>query len=78
MGGFHLTGPDYDPIIGDTLDSLKLNPDYLIPAHCTGRKACLAFEQGIPKQYLENMAGTRITFQKVGRTCLHTRASCSG
>ena len=25
MGGFHLTGPDFEPIIGDTLDSLREN-----------------------------------------------------
>ena len=37
IGGFHLTGPLFEPIIGDTVGALgQLAPDVIIPAHCTG------------------------------------------
>jgi len=63
MGGFHLTGPAFEPIIGDTVKSLqRIGPDYVIPTHCTGRKAILAIEKAMPGQFLVNMSGTKLTF----------------
>jgi 7,8-dihydropterin-6-yl-methyl-4-(beta-D-ribofuranosyl)aminobenzene 5'-phosphate synthase len=63
MGGFHLTGPAFEPIIDDTVKSIKqIGPDYVIPTHCTGRKAILAFEKAMPRQFLVNMSGTKLTF----------------
>ena len=63
MGGFHLTGPAFEPIIDDTIESMKqIGPDYVIPTHCTGRKAILAFEKAMPAQFLVNMSGTKMTF----------------
>jgi len=63
MGGFHLTGPAFEPIIDDTTKSMKqIGPDYVIPTHCTGRKAILAFEKAMPSQFLANMSGTKLTF----------------
>jgi 7,8-dihydropterin-6-yl-methyl-4-(beta-D-ribofuranosyl)aminobenzene 5'-phosphate synthase len=63
MGGFHLTGPAFEPIIGDTIESIKrIGPDYVIPTHCTGRKAILAFERAMPGRFLVNMSGTKLTF----------------
>ncbi len=63
MGGFHLTGPAFEPIIDDTVESLKqIGPDYVIPTHCTGRKAILAFEKAMPGHFLVNMSGTKLTF----------------
>lgn len=63
MGGFHLTGPAFEPIIDDTIKSIKrIGPDYIIPTHCTGRKAILAFEKAMPGQFLMNMSGTKLTF----------------
>lgn len=63
MGGFHLSGPDYDPAIQPTIDGLKaFSPDYVIPAHCTGRKAAMAMEAAMPEQFLLNMCGTKMTF----------------
>jgi 7,8-dihydropterin-6-yl-methyl-4-(beta-D-ribofuranosyl)aminobenzene 5'-phosphate synthase len=63
MGGFHLTGPAFEPVIDDTVKSIKqIGPDYVIPTHCTGRKAILAFEKGMPSQFLVNMSGTKLTF----------------
>ena len=63
MGGFHLTGPVFEPIINDTVKSMKeIRPDYVIPTHCTGRKAALAFEKAMPDQFILNMSGTKLTF----------------
>ena len=63
MGGFHLSGPFFEPIIDLTTQELqKLHPTYLIPTHCTGRKAIMAMEKQMPDQFILNMAGTKLTF----------------
>ena len=63
MGGFHLSGPFFEPIIDRTTQELqKLHPAYLIPTHCTGRKAIMAMEKQMPEQFILNMAGTKLTF----------------
>ncbi|HPC74882.1 MAG TPA: MBL fold metallo-hydrolase [Syntrophales bacterium] len=64
MGGFHLAGPAFDSIIGRTATELKkLAPSYVIPCHCTGRKAVMAIEKKMPEQFILNMAGTGLTFR---------------
>ena len=41
VGGFHLSGPMFEPIIGPTVEALaELSPSLLVPAHCTGWRAC--------------------------------------
>jgi len=63
MGGFHLTGPAFEPIIDDTINAVKkIGPNYVVPTHCTGRKAVFAFEKAMPGQFILNMAGTNLTF----------------
>jgi 7,8-dihydropterin-6-yl-methyl-4-(beta-D-ribofuranosyl)aminobenzene 5'-phosphate synthase len=63
MGGFHLTGPDFEPIIGKTTEALKrINPRYIVPAHCTGRKASMHIERAMPEKFLLNMSGTKMVF----------------
>jgi 7,8-dihydropterin-6-yl-methyl-4-(beta-D-ribofuranosyl)aminobenzene 5'-phosphate synthase len=64
MGGFHLTGPAFEPIIDKTIAGLQaFDPDYVVPTHCTGRKAAMAFEKAMPEEFILNMAGTRLTFR---------------
>ena len=64
MGGFHLTGTDFEPIIEPTAQALRaLDPEYVIPAHCTGRKATMHLEKEMPDQFLLNMSGTRMVFE---------------
>lgn len=64
MGGFHLSGPLFEGIIGKTIAKLKeLQPDYVIPCHCTGRRAILEIEKSMPDNFILNMAGTRLTFK---------------
>ena len=63
MGGFHLTGADFEPIIGPTAEALKaINPRYIVPTHCTGRKASIHIEREMPDQFLLNMSGTKMVF----------------
>ena len=63
MGGFHLTGPLFEPIIGRTTEELKkIDPSYVIPTHCTGRKATAFIEESFGDRFILNMAGTKMTF----------------
>lgn len=63
MGGFHLSGPLFEPIIDRTTEELKkINPDYIIPTHCSGRKAVTAIETLFNERFIFNMAGTKLTF----------------
>jgi 7,8-dihydropterin-6-yl-methyl-4-(beta-D-ribofuranosyl)aminobenzene 5'-phosphate synthase len=63
MGGFHLTGPAFTPIIGPTTEAWKeMDPTFVVPTHCTGRKAIMYMEKEMPNQFLLNMAGTRMIF----------------
>jgi 7,8-dihydropterin-6-yl-methyl-4-(beta-D-ribofuranosyl)aminobenzene 5'-phosphate synthase len=63
MGGFHLSGPLFEGIIDRTSQELQIvHPAYVIPMHCTGRKAIMAMEKQMPDQFILNMAGTKLTF----------------
>lgn len=63
MGGFHLTGAEMAPAIDPTVAGLReLDPDYVIPTHCTGRRAILQIEREMPDKFIVNMAGTKLTF----------------
>ena len=63
MGGFHLSGRAFEPIIERTTEEmLGINPDYIVPCHCTGRKAIMHMEALMPEQFILNMSGTKLTF----------------
>jgi len=63
IGGFHLGGPFFEPIIERTTNELKaLNPLYVVPTHCTGRKAVMHMEKEMLGQFILNMSGTKLTF----------------
>jgi 7,8-dihydropterin-6-yl-methyl-4-(beta-D-ribofuranosyl)aminobenzene 5'-phosphate synthase len=62
-GGFYLTGAENEPSIRPTVEALKeLNPKYIVPTHCTGRKAAMLFEKEMPEKFLLNMSGTKMIF----------------
>ena len=64
MGGFHLTGSHFEPFIDVTTEAIMdLSPDYVIPTHCTGRKAINFMEKEMPNQFLLCMAGTKMIFE---------------
>jgi 7,8-dihydropterin-6-yl-methyl-4-(beta-D-ribofuranosyl)aminobenzene 5'-phosphate synthase len=50
MGGFHLNGPLFEPLIPRVLeDFAALAPSFIVPAHCTGWRAQHAIGRRFPK-----------------------------
>jgi len=65
LGGFHLTGPLFEPVIGPTIEEMKkIGPDFVVPMHCTGWKAINRFAQEMPEQFLLNSVGTTYVFEQ--------------
>jgi 7,8-dihydropterin-6-yl-methyl-4-(beta-D-ribofuranosyl)aminobenzene 5'-phosphate synthase len=63
VGGFHLSGPQFDPIVAPTCDALAaIAPDYLVPCHCTGWRAVHAIAARLPEAFIQNSVGTRLEF----------------
>jgi 7,8-dihydropterin-6-yl-methyl-4-(beta-D-ribofuranosyl)aminobenzene 5'-phosphate synthase len=59
LGGFHLSGPAFEPVIAPTVAALAAEePDLLVPAHCTGWTAQLALARALPEAYLPNAVGS--------------------
>ncbi len=59
IGGFHLSGPVYEPYVDRTVEEMKtLNPRLLVPTHCTGFEAEMAFAKGMPDSFVLNAVGT--------------------
>lgn len=64
MGGFHLTGAFYEPVIDKTVAAIReLDPSYVIPCHCTGWKAIHKFAREMPESFIQNAVGTTYVFQ---------------
>ncbi|HEX2323515.1 MAG TPA: MBL fold metallo-hydrolase, partial [Streptosporangiaceae bacterium] len=60
IGGFHLQGPIFEPLIPKVLDDLAaLSPGVLVPAHCTGWRAGHAMAVRFGEAYIPNSVGTR-------------------
>lgn len=61
IGGFHLTGPIFEPIIEPTIQALKeFNPGVIVPEHCTGWKATHLIAREFPEAFVPNSVGTRM------------------
>lgn len=59
IGGFHLTGPVFEPIIAPTVQALKeFNPGVIVPQHCTGWRATHLIAQEFPNAFVPNSVGT--------------------
>jgi 7,8-dihydropterin-6-yl-methyl-4-(beta-D-ribofuranosyl)aminobenzene 5'-phosphate synthase len=59
IGGFHLNGPLFEPVIADTVSALEqLAPEVIVPAHCTGWKATHAIARHLPGAFIQNSVGT--------------------
>ena len=64
LGGFHLSGPLFEPIIGPTIEEMKkIGPDFVVPMHCTGWKSVNKFAEEMPEQFILNSVGTTYVFQ---------------
>ena len=62
IGGFHLA-PSPEPYVAQTVNALKaINPDYLLPMHCSGRTFTRLADAAMPGKVLPPSTGTRFIF----------------
>lgn len=62
IGGFHLGMAPQD-YIDHTVDALEeLNPDIVVPMHCTGQRFMAAFRERMPEKIVSSNLGTQFTF----------------
>jgi 7,8-dihydropterin-6-yl-methyl-4-(beta-D-ribofuranosyl)aminobenzene 5'-phosphate synthase len=62
IGGFHLNGPVFEPLIPAVLDDLAaLSPSVIVPAHCTGWRAQHAIAARFGEAFVPDTVGTRFT-----------------
>ena len=60
VGGFHLSGGLFEPIIPQTVEALRnLAPKAIIPSHCTGWKAIHTIAEALPNAFIQNSVGTK-------------------
>jgi 7,8-dihydropterin-6-yl-methyl-4-(beta-D-ribofuranosyl)aminobenzene 5'-phosphate synthase len=61
VGGLHLTGGLFEPIIPRTIGELAaIGPEIIVPGHCTGWKATHELARQLPQAYLQTSVGTRL------------------
>jgi 7,8-dihydropterin-6-yl-methyl-4-(beta-D-ribofuranosyl)aminobenzene 5'-phosphate synthase len=59
LGGLHLGGPAFEPVIAPTLAALaELSPALLVPGHCTGWKAQHALAAAFPAAWVQGSVGS--------------------
>lgn len=59
IGGFHLSGPAFEPVIGPTVAALReLDPHLIVAGHCTGWRAQHALAQAFPSSWVPSSAGS--------------------
>ena len=62
VGGFHLA-PAPDAVVEKTVQAFKdINPDYVIPEHCTGLNTIMAVHRVMPGKLVMPSTGTRVIF----------------
>jgi 7,8-dihydropterin-6-yl-methyl-4-(beta-D-ribofuranosyl)aminobenzene 5'-phosphate synthase len=63
VGGFHLTGGIFEPIIEPTVEAFAtVNVGRILPAHCTGWKAVHLFARAMPESFVQPAVGTVVSF----------------
>ncbi|WP_067804137.1 MBL fold metallo-hydrolase [Actinomadura formosensis] len=59
VGGLHLGGPAFEPVIPPTVDALTaLAPSLVVPGHCTGWRAQHALAAALPDAWVQSSSGT--------------------
>jgi 7,8-dihydropterin-6-yl-methyl-4-(beta-D-ribofuranosyl)aminobenzene 5'-phosphate synthase len=59
VGGFHLTGAIFEPIIEPTITAFAgFGVERLVPGHCTGWKATHRLAQALPEAFVQPSVGT--------------------
>jgi 7,8-dihydropterin-6-yl-methyl-4-(beta-D-ribofuranosyl)aminobenzene 5'-phosphate synthase len=63
MGGFHLAGKTFESRIRPTIEELqRINPELVVPSHCTGWKAMCAMAEAFQGGFLWNSVGNMYRF----------------
>jgi 7,8-dihydropterin-6-yl-methyl-4-(beta-D-ribofuranosyl)aminobenzene 5'-phosphate synthase len=63
VGGFHLTGAVFEPLIEPTIAAVAdLGIERLVPGHCTGWKATHRLAQALPEAFVQPSVGTVLRF----------------
>jgi 7,8-dihydropterin-6-yl-methyl-4-(beta-D-ribofuranosyl)aminobenzene 5'-phosphate synthase len=63
VGGFHLTGAVFEPIIEPTVAAFaKFGVERLVPGHCTGWKGTHRLAQAMPEAFVQPSVGTTLRF----------------
>ncbi len=64
VGGLHLTGGLFEPIIPATIAELSaIAPDWVVPGHCTGWRATHELARALPDAYIQTSVGTTLHFE---------------
>ncbi|MDW0340226.1 MAG: MBL fold metallo-hydrolase [Nitrososphaeraceae archaeon] len=64
IGGFHLSGQDYEDSIPLTIAELaRANPQYIVPCHCTGWKATNKIIDTMPEKFIQSSVGSTFYFE---------------
>jgi 7,8-dihydropterin-6-yl-methyl-4-(beta-D-ribofuranosyl)aminobenzene 5'-phosphate synthase len=59
IGGFHLSGPVFEPILEETVEAFKeMAPELIVPMHCTGWKGIHRFAEAFPDSFVLNSVGS--------------------
>jgi 7,8-dihydropterin-6-yl-methyl-4-(beta-D-ribofuranosyl)aminobenzene 5'-phosphate synthase len=67
LGGLHLTGGLFEPIIPPTVADIQaMGVEQIVPAHCTGWRATHAIARDMPDAFVQPSVGT--TFRYEGRS----------
>jgi 7,8-dihydropterin-6-yl-methyl-4-(beta-D-ribofuranosyl)aminobenzene 5'-phosphate synthase len=62
IGGFHLSGPMFEPMIEPTVAAFdEFRPELLMPAHCTGWKAVHRLAARYPDAFVQSAVGTTVS-----------------
>jgi 7,8-dihydropterin-6-yl-methyl-4-(beta-D-ribofuranosyl)aminobenzene 5'-phosphate synthase len=64
LGGFHLPadGGIFEEAEPTLKELQKIDPDYIVPCHCTGWKAANRIIETMPEKYLQSSVGTTFSF----------------
>jgi 7,8-dihydropterin-6-yl-methyl-4-(beta-D-ribofuranosyl)aminobenzene 5'-phosphate synthase len=60
IGGFHLSGPIFEPLIPAVIDAFgAFRPELIVPTHCTGFRAIHRLAGAFPDAVIPSCVGTR-------------------
>ena len=64
LGGFHLAGKEFEKRIEPTIKELKgINPELIVPSHCTGWRALISMAQAFPNAFACGSVGNIYRFE---------------